>query len=62
MELPKRPRVIALTANASAADQESCRIAGMDAFLSKPLVLADFRQQLCVSCLSRFESKACSEP
>ena len=62
MELPKRPRVIALTANASAADQESCRLAGMDAFLSKPLVLADFRQQLCMSCLSRFDAKACSEP
>jgi signal transduction histidine kinase/CheY-like chemotaxis protein len=50
--LPKErwPYIIALTANASAADRDKCLSAGMDAFLSKPISAADLRGTLATLC------------
>jgi signal transduction histidine kinase/ActR/RegA family two-component response regulator len=38
--------IIALTAHAMAGDEERCKTAGMDAYLSKPLILADLERVL----------------
>jgi signal transduction histidine kinase/CheY-like chemotaxis protein/HPt (histidine-containing phosphotransfer) domain-containing protein len=46
--LPKErsPYIIALTANATAADRDKCIESGMDAFLSKPIVINELRHAL----------------
>lgn len=38
--------LIAMTANAMAADRDACLDAGMDDYLAKPLKLADLRETL----------------
>ncbi len=38
--------IIALTAHAMVGDEERCKIAGMDAYLSKPLIFADLERVL----------------
>jgi signal transduction histidine kinase/DNA-binding response OmpR family regulator len=42
----RRPRLIALTANVFPSDQETCKEAGMDDFLGKPLELDRLRRAL----------------
>ncbi len=42
----ERPYMIALTASAFREDQEACKAAGMDAFLSKPLHMKDLSEAL----------------
>ncbi|MBT9585965.1 response regulator [bacterium] len=43
---PKRPRIIALTANVTVSEREACHEAGMDDFLAKPVQSVALREAL----------------
>lgn len=54
---PKRPRIIAMTANAMRGDREECLGAGMDDYISKPI-----RVQQLVQALSKCQALCPSAP
>ncbi len=45
-EFGNRPRIVALTANATSEDAAECRQAGMNGFLTKPIRLEDLKAQV----------------
>ncbi|MGQ0700327.1 MAG: PAS domain S-box protein [Panacagrimonas sp.] len=42
----RRPRIVAVTANAMAGDEQRCREAGMDDYISKPIILRELSAAL----------------
>jgi PAS domain S-box-containing protein len=57
-----QPYVIAMTANAMPGDREKCLEAGMDAYVSKPLELADLRSVLSVVAPPAPAASTCAAP
>ncbi|MEA2601892.1 MAG: hypothetical protein QOF89_2884 [Acidobacteriota bacterium] len=43
----RRPRILAMTASAMVADRNACLTAGMDGFLSKPVLIRELQAALC---------------
>jgi CheY-like chemotaxis protein len=48
-QLPQRPRIIAMTANAMQGDREACLAAGMDDYVTKPIRVETLVQALNLS-------------
>jgi CheY-like chemotaxis protein/HPt (histidine-containing phosphotransfer) domain-containing protein len=53
---PRRPRIVAMTANALREDRDECFAAGMDDFIAKPIQLAEL-----VAALNKCQARAAAE-
>jgi signal transduction histidine kinase/DNA-binding response OmpR family regulator len=58
----RRPWIVALTASAQPGDQERCREAGMDDYLSKPLEIADLRRAVRRAARRRYSGDSVAPP
>ena len=54
----ERPRIVAMTANASTADRDACFEAGMDGFVTKPVRAEELRTALRATPLRRVSAAA----
>jgi len=53
LALDKQPYIVAFTANVMAEDRAACKAVGMNAFIGKPIRLADMED-----CLAQFSRAA----